>query len=234
MDRVKDLILRPIEREEANACVRRLHYSGKTSPNSQIHIGVFWQGALEGALQFGPSMDKRRMVPLVTGTAWHEFLELNRMAFSERLPRNSESRALAVACRLLRKHAPHVKWFVTFADGAQCGDGTIYRAAGFILTAIKANRDIWEVDGEVFTGLAYNTGQRLRQRINAKLGIPDTGTMGRGVIRKAGARLLPGFQLRYVKFLDESWRPRLACAELPYSAIDEVGARMARGERVKC
>ena len=49
------------------------------------------------------------------------------MAFSDRLPRNSESRALAIAFKMIRKHYPHIEWVISFADGTQCGDGTIYR-----------------------------------------------------------------------------------------------------------
>ena len=73
-------------------------------------------------MSFGPSTDKTKLIGLVEGTGWNEFIELNRMAFSDLLPRNSESRALAIAVKLLRKNAPHLKWFVTFADGTQCGD----------------------------------------------------------------------------------------------------------------
>ena len=143
MGAAKDIVLRPIGSAEANALVRRVHYSGKVVNNSQIHIGVYYQGKLEGAMQFGPSLDKRKIMGLVEGTGWHEFIELNRMAFTDALPRNSESRALGIALRMLKKHAPQLKWVVTFADGCQCGDGTIYRAAGFVLTSIKVNDQIW-------------------------------------------------------------------------------------------
>lgn len=163
MSSAKDLIVRPISAAEASAVVKRVHYSGKIVNNSQIHMGVFWQGRLEGAMQFGPSLDKRKLVGLVDGTRWNEFIELNRMAFGEALPRNSESRALAVAMRILRKHAPHLKWVVSFADGAQCGDGTIYRASGFVLTGIRKNTSIWEgPDGDVIAGItvkAHRTTQ---------------------------------------------------------------------------
>jgi hypothetical protein len=40
-------------------------------------------------MQFGPSLDKRKVQGLVEGTSWNGFIELNRMAFSDRLPRNS-------------------------------------------------------------------------------------------------------------------------------------------------
>ncbi len=150
----KDILLRPISAQEGNALVRRVHYSGKVVNNSQLHIGVFYQGRLEGAMQFGPSLDKRKIQGLVEGTGWNEFIELNRMAFTDALPRNSESRALSIAMRLLRKHAPHIKWVVTFADGAQCGDGAIYRAAGFVLTSIKRNNQMEEIPGDQEAGCA--------------------------------------------------------------------------------
>lgn len=138
----KELVVKPIERAGACAFVKRYHYSGKVVPNSQLHLGVFWRDKLEGVMQFGPSMRKDLMQPLVTGTAWNGFLELNRMVFSDVLPRNSESRALSVALRLLRAHYRHIDWVVTFSDGCQCGDGTIYRASGFVLTGLKRNTEI--------------------------------------------------------------------------------------------
>jgi len=93
-------------------------------------------------MQCGPSLDKRKILGLVTGTLWNEFIELNRMAFADWLPRNGESRALGYAFRWMRKQYPHIKWCVSFADAAQCGDGTIYRASGFALTGLKKNRSL--------------------------------------------------------------------------------------------
>ena len=139
MATAKDIILRPISSKEASDLVKRIHYSGKVVQNSQFHIGIFLNGKLEGAMQFGPSLDKRKIQGLVKDTLWHEFIELNRMAFSDALPRNSESRAIAIAMRILKKHASQIKWVISFADATQCGDGTIYRASGFVLTGIKEN-----------------------------------------------------------------------------------------------
>lgn len=104
-----------------------------------MNIGAYLYGRLEGVLQFGPSMDKRKLLGLVDGTKWEGFLELNRLAFSDRLPRNSESRVLGIVMRYFRKHRPGLDWIVSFADATQCGDGTIYRASGFVLSAIKRN-----------------------------------------------------------------------------------------------
>lgn len=220
MGRAKQIVLKPVSAAVANALVRRVHYSGKVQPNSQMHFGVFLNGQLEGALQFGPSMDKRRMVNLVAGTQFNGFVELNRMAFSEALPRNSESRALGVAMRLLRRHRPGLEWVVSFADGTQCGDGTIYRAAGFVLTQIKRNASMVRMpNGDV---VARKTLDNYRCA---------GGRYGSAVARDMGAVPLAGFQLRYVYFLNPAARSRLTCPEIPYSAIREAGAQMYRGAR---
>ena len=272
MGDAKGIVLRPIERREADQLIKRVHYSGKVVNNSQVHFGVFYQGRLEGAMQFGPSLDKRKLVNLVDGTLWNEFIELNRLAFTEALPRNSESRALGVAMRVLRKHAPHLKWVVTFADGTQCGDGTIYRAAGFVLTAIKKNTQIWEapLGGTMCRLVGEKTQGSRRTQLLAQLGQAGTResrtsltdgrsklqqdaarhivsrvsvTKGHDVTRggggasmrqfkEAGFRPLPGFQLRYLYFLDPTAKERLTVPIIPYSQIARRGAMMVRGARV--
>lgn len=245
MGSAKDIILRPIDRKDADALVKRVHYSGKVVNNSQFHIGVFYGGRLEGAMQFGPSLDKRKVQPLVSGTLWNEFIELNRMAFSEALPRNSESRAIGVAMRILRKHAPHLQWVISFADGAQCGDGTIYRAAGFVLTGIKANNQVWAAPGEARarfsrTSLTDNRSKREQAAARAIVSLRHSGT-GHNSTRggggasmrqyvEAGFQPIPGYQLRYIYFLDPSARERLTVPVLPFSEIERRGAGMYRGQ----
>jgi hypothetical protein len=149
----KDIILKFIDYKSANAAVKKWHYSGKVVNNSVLHIGVFINDRLGGVMQFGSPLDKRKVLPLVRDTKWNDMLELNRMAFSDLLPRNSESRAIAVAMRLIKKHYPNIEWVLSFADGTQCGDGTIYRASGFVLTGIKKNTQIWVApSGNIFQG----------------------------------------------------------------------------------
>jgi len=242
MGKAKGIVLRPIDAKQANELVKRVHYSGKVVQNSQLHIGVFWQGRLEGAMQFGPSLDKRKLMGLVAGTKWNEFIELNRLAFTNALPRNSESRAIAVAMRLLRKHAPQLKWVVSFADATLCGDGTIYRASGFVLTGIKKNDQIWEAPtGARFSRTSLTDGRsKHQQRAAVRISrgnatkaknILDTGAASMQTFIDAGFEPLAGHQLRYIYFLDPSCRQRLTVPEIPYSRIWEVGAGMYRGEK---
>ena len=143
MGRAKEIIIKVIPAKLANKFIKKYHYSGKVVQNSQLHFGAFLDGVLHGAMQFGSSLDKRKLMGLVKETKWNEFIELNRMAFDEYLPRNSESRCISIAMKLLKKNAPHIKWVVSFADATQCGDGTIYRASGFKLTGIKSNKSQW-------------------------------------------------------------------------------------------
>lgn len=233
MGSAKDIRLKPISSKVARALVRRIHYSGKVAQNSQLHIGVYYEGKLEGAMQFGPSLDKRKIQGLVTGTQWHEFMELNRMAFSDALPRNSESRAIAIAMKMIRKHAPQVKWIVSFADATQCGDGTIYRASGFVLTGIKENEALYQLPtGEKVHDLDFevNRPTPIMRKYRSEYNAP---TLGRKKLMKLiGAIPLAGFQLRYIYFIDKSYQQRLTVPILPFSAIDEAGARMYKGEKL--
>lgn len=240
----KDIILKPIDSKTSNAIVKKLHYSGKVVNNSQFHIGVFIGGKLEGAMQFGPSLDKRKIQGLVDGTGWNEFIELNRMAFSEKLPRNSESRAIALAMKILKKHAPHLKWVISFADATQCGDGTIYRASGFVLTGIKKNNQIWiapDEAGSTFSRTSLTDNHSPLEKVRArKILSRVTATKSKNMVNgassmkvyeEAGFRPLPGFQLRYIYFLDKTCEKDLTVDQIPYARIRELGAEMYLGKK---
>lgn len=239
MGSAKDIILKPISSKEANALVRRVHYSGKVVNNSQIHIGVYYQGQLEGAMQFGPSLDKRKIQGLVRGTLWNEFIELNRMAFSDNLPRNSESRALSIAFKLLRKHAPQIKWIVSFADAAHCGDGTIYRASGFLLTGISSSSMIELPDDLAkINGGKYAHRMTLQAKSNRMYAVMQQRLKLNGAYKQMewyaeqlGTKVIEGYQLRYIYFLDPAYRERLTVPVLPFEKIDEIGAGMYRGKK---
>lgn len=142
MGKCKEIEIRVIPASVANPFVKAHHYSGKVVANSLLHFGAFLNGRLHGVLSYGCSMVKDKTMRLVEGTGWNEFLELNRMAFDDVLPRNSESYCIGATLRMIKKKAPHIKWVISYADGTQCGDGTIYRASNFVLTGIKQNKTI--------------------------------------------------------------------------------------------
>ena len=235
MTSAKDLRIEGISARDANAFIRQHHYSGKVDTRSQLHLGVFWDGRLEGVMQYGPSLDKTRSINLVKDTAWNGFIELNRLAFTERLPRNSESRAISVAMKLLRKKAPHIEWVLSYADGTQCGDGTIYRAAGFDLVKISPNKSMWRMpDGEVICNIVLQPGfsPHGSQKNTVKARYGKTGTESSlTFLRRIGAECLGGFQLKYIYFLNPAARSRLTVPVLHYDEIKKQGAQMYKGNR---
>lgn len=224
MTGAKTIHISPISARDANQLVKRIHYSGKVVNNSQLHFGVFLNGSLEGVMQYGPSLDKRKIINTVEGTLWNDFIELNRMAFSDRLPRNSESRALSISFKLIKKYYTNIKWVITFADAAQCGDGAIYRAAGFKLIGIKHNNQIWvSPEGKAASRITLTTGKNIL----------NNGSSSMKIYARLGWKPLPGYQLKYIYFLDKEAEERLLFPVIPFSKIDEKGAGMYKGKRIK-
>lgn len=218
MGRAKEIIVKVIPAKVANEFVKIHHYSGKVVPNSTLHFGAFLDGKLHGVLSYGTSMDKRKVLPLVTNTLWNEMLELNRMAFDDYLPKNSESRCISISIKLIKKNAPHIKWILSYSDGTQCGDGTIYRASGFQLTGIKENKTILEWDGKIIADKTLNNSNYKKLGLSA------------GIAKKMGAKPLEGYQLRYIYLIDKSCK--ITCPIIPFSKIDEIGAGMYKGEKI--
>lgn len=229
----KDIFIKPVRASEANDLVRRVHYSGKIVTNSQLHLGVFYLGKLEGVMSFGPSLDKKKVIGLVKDTAWNGFIELNRMAFTEVLPKNSESRAISIAMRMIKKYAPTVEWVISFADATQSGDGTIYRASGFALTNIRENSTLYQFpSGDRLAGMTIEANWNLPiMRKQSEFCKVEHKYRTRRDWEKLGAYPLPGFQLRYIYFINKDARKRLTVEELPFSKIAEMGATMYKGSR---
>ena len=219
MASAKDIFIKPINARTANEIIKKIHYSGKVVNNSRLHFGVFINEKLCGALQFGVSIDIRKTKGLVSGTGWNQFMELNRMAFGAELPKFSESRAIGVCLRLIKKQYPQIKWVISFSDGTQCGDGTIYRASGFCLTGIKKNNQI----------LQMPDGSRVAKKSLDNPNNSYGGEFGSKIAMRNGAVPLAGYQLRYIYFIDKSYKERLTVPILPFSEIDKRGAGMYKG-----
>lgn len=236
MGRAKEINMKVIPSSIANPFIKRHHYSHKVVNNSSLHFGAFLDGKLHGVMSYGSSLDKSKMLGLVRGTGWNEFLELNRMAFDEYLPRNSESYCIGQSLRLIKKNAPQIKWVVSFADGCSCGDGTIYRASNFVLTAIKPNSNLVQLpNGEKIHKMALESQPTTpRPELGGKCYYDVTGgkfDFGK-YVEAVNGKVLVGYQLRYIYFIDKKYREKLTVPEIPFSRIDEIGAGMYRGEKI--
>lgn len=219
MGRAKDIIVKVLPAKIANEFVKKHHYSGKVVPNSTLHFGCFLDGKLHGVMSYGCSMQKSSIIGLVQPCLWNEMLELNRMAFDEYLPKYSESRCISISIKLIKKNAPHIKWIISYADGCQCGDGTIYRASGFQLTGIKQNT----------TMLLMPNGQIMADKTLNNSNYKTKGQSA-GYWKRNGAKAIEGKQLRYIYLIDKTCK--ITVPILPFSKIDEMGAGMYKGEKV--
>jgi len=211
MGRAKEIIVKVIPSKIANDFVKKHHYSGKVVPNSTLHFGCFLDGKMHGVMSYGPSINKKGTMNLVEGTGWNEFIELNRMAFNDYLPKYSESRCIAISLKLIKKNAPQIKWVISFADGTQCGDGTIYRASGFSLVKVKKNTSMWE-------------------NVNTKQKMQDMQFYHTMTKKDSNWKQLDGVMLSYIYLIDKSCK--ITVPILPFSKIDEMGAGMYKGKKV--
>lgn len=236
MGRAKEIDLKVIPAKIANPFMKKHHYSGKVVNNSCLHFGAFLDGKLHGVLSYGPSLDKSKIIGLVDGTGWNEFLELNRMAFDDYLPRNSESRCISQSIRLIKKNAPQIKWIISFADGCSCGDGTIYRASNFVLTAIKENKNICRLpNGEKIHKMTLESNPtHPRAELGGRSYYDVTGGKNdfKTYVKYAHGEILNGYQLRYLYFIDKNCIEKLTVPIIPFSKIDEIGAGMYKGEKI--
>jgi hypothetical protein len=212
MGRAKEIIVKVIPAKIANEFVKKHHYSGKVVPNSTLHFGAFLDDKLHGVLSYGPSINKKGTINLVKNTGWNEFIELNRMAFDDYLPKYSESRCIAISIRLIKKHASQIKWVISFSDGTQCGDGTIYRASGFQLV-----------------GIAENTALRINPKTGEAMHVIQAHHLKMSnEFRKW--QPTKGYQLKYIYLIDK--RCELTMPVLPFEKIDELGAGMYKGKKI--
>ena len=227
MGRAKEIIVKVIPAKIANEFVKKHHYSGKVVNTSKIHFGCFLDNKLHGVLSYGDSMMKRKTIHLVEKdnkpVAWNDYLELNRMAFDDYLPKNSESRCIAISIKLIKRNAPNIKWVLSYSDASLCGDGTIYRASGFYLTQIRPTKEMWIMpNGEVIFEFAADIKYKLEN--NGRCNGGDV------LSKKGGRRVENGYQNRYIYLIDKTCK--ITVPVLPFSKIDEMGAGMYKGKKV--
>lgn len=138
MSELKQLRIKPIDNRAARRILDKRHPLGAGAP-FRFALGVEWQGYIEGVLSFGgPTVNTA-----VTrwGLAQHEALELRKMWCSDKLPRNSESRILAIALKLIRRHFSGLALVITYCDGDETA--AAYKGAGWV--ACDAHRYVREV-----------------------------------------------------------------------------------------
>lgn len=195
--------VREINRDLANAIIKKNHYSGKFYSATYIHLGVFIDGEQCGVLQFGYAMNPASAGSVVAGTEMDQYLELNRMWLNDFAPHCSESRALSCAFKFIRRKYPKIKWVQSFAD-ERCGKfGAVYQASGFRYFG-EHTAVFWELDGVVYHNSLMTRDPNLSK---------SAARLQDGKDRAASSELR---QFRYIYFMAPRFAKGVKLKEQPF------------------
>jgi hypothetical protein len=195
-------MVRPVPFSVAKQLLVRHHYLHSFPGGTKLAFGSFLGNRLLGALTLGAG--PANAYALVDGATPVDCLALTRLWLSDELPRNSESRFIAVVPRYLKRYAS-LNFLVSYADPAQGHVGTIYQATGWIYTGLSQATPLYDIgDGRA---------RHSRSLSHA------FGTHGLAYFQRHGmdAKLVPQqAKHRYIYFLDPSWRSRVKPPVLAY------------------
>ena len=194
----------PIPQRVAAELVRARHYLHAPASAVRLSLGVFGGGELVGCAIFNPG--PRNGHRLLRDATQADVLHLARFWLDDRAPRNSESRALGIIARHLRRHTA-VKALLAYSDPAAGHSGMIYRAAGWLFLGEADAQPLMSVNGgpprhlrSVASVLHSHSADYLRRHGFEVTMVPTTP------------------KLRYLLLLDPAWRDRLLVAPRPYVA----------------
>ena len=184
-----------IDRKLAVKTIKEHHYSKKVVNTSFLHLGIFIKKQFMGVLQFGYLFNPTYHSKIVKGGDSENAMELNRMWLNDKAKKNSESKAVSYALKLVKIFYPKIKWVQSFADERCGGFGIVYQACSFNYYG-EHKGEFYELDGEI-----YHSIQTRRKDRNSKLTL---------YLRKNKHKLkkLNLRQFRYIRFLDKRWEKK--------------------------
>lgn len=120
-------MVKSITNKSAKSILDKYHALGMGRAVS-LSFGVYWNDKCEGAITFGAP---------ISNTAVHRYklrqdetLELRKMWMSDVPAAMSESRALSVCARIIKKSYPHIQMLITYCDSEDAASA--YKGAGWI------------------------------------------------------------------------------------------------------
>lgn len=120
----KQIEMKVINSEWIDEWISARHYLGTTPPGARLRLAFYHEGVCVGGMLWGRPAAR----------AYNQFqtLELTRMFLDDVCPRNSESRCIGMAIKLIRKKFSEVHTLVSYSDPAYGHTGIIYRASGWV------------------------------------------------------------------------------------------------------
>lgn len=196
-----------MDRKKANEIIIKNHYSHKIYNATYIHLGVWVENELLGVLQYGYAMNPASQASVVADTKIDEYLELNRMWLDDKLPRNSESKAISYSIKYIkRKFKGKIKWIQSFADERCGGFGIVYQACNFNYYG-EHTSDFWEFDGVVYHNIQMTVLEGTKRYSEE---------VERLQKNKDKAKKLSLRQFRYLFFIDKRYKEKCLLKEKDY------------------
>lgn len=125
----KELFVRKASVKEARPYIATHHYS-KIMPDSTKDVFMgFYGDTLAGICVFGMGTGKNQYLRLIPDLKDGEYRELTRLWSPDGMPKNTESKLIGTALKLL---APEVRLVLSYADPGQGHLGIIYQATNWL------------------------------------------------------------------------------------------------------
>lgn len=128
--------------------LKKWHYLGEQDFIFSIAYGAYYEYNLVGIIIFHPPSAIETVKGLFGHTDQRGIFEIGRLAMTDACPKNSESRFIAIAIKLMRKKID-VKAIITYADSGVGHKGIIYKASGFKYLGLTAPKNDFWVDGKI-------------------------------------------------------------------------------------
>lgn len=200
------LVVADLDKRILRDMIARNHYS-RTCTMITVGYGVWYDGVLSGGIVFSIGTGKYANKYCPICKPW-EIIELTRLWLADYMPKNSESRVIGVALRVLKKGRGRFRAVLSYADETFGHIGTIYQATNFRYMGMSAINDRRVVIGEkVYSARSLNSrfGTSSIRRLRKILGRDDIRILQTGTRKHA-----------YVYPLDDEVAAWLDAHKLPY------------------
>jgi hypothetical protein len=128
---LNSLVVKQIGVDIARPYIATYHYS-KSMPDSTRFVYAGYLGdKLAGIVVFGMGSNDKQYQYLIPDIKRGEYLELTRLWSPDTMPKNTESKLISQAIKLLPKE---IKLLISFADSGQNHTGYIYQALSWYFT----------------------------------------------------------------------------------------------------
>lgn len=147
----KNYYVKEIPKEEGAKIIKEFHYSHKNIGYSTLYLGVFSNetDTLKGCLSFGKCLNADATPPkILKGSNRNNMYELNRMVMSDDSPKLSESQAIGLCLKYIKRNYPHILYILSFSDGKEGNFGIIYQATNWTYLGYLKSSSFYKLDGK--------------------------------------------------------------------------------------